>query len=243
MFPTALIHKNPLVCTVCIDGLKGCNGSKVVKDDPKYDFKWTNRHCKLDPKAVDQFLLYFPYILLIVSLLLFFIERIFKTFSNSKKEYETIYKAVGEESFFESRIDYDLCDNEIMTKPFEVEKMKFLILEGARTQNNFYELYLTKTISKLSISLAFFLWLMIYGYQVLMIENENRSPGFGILGTKAILCEIEDIWYFCTGIPFQFYVFVFHAGKWSIFKIDNLFRCLACFSILILLEKGEGVNN
>ena len=80
VFPTAMISSTPLYCTICTKGL--CeDGSKTSQEkDPGHHPWWLKQYCTLDPKTVDQFLLYFPYVLLIVALTLFGIERAFNSF-------------------------------------------------------------------------------------------------------------------------------------------------------------------
>ena len=85
-----MISSTPLWCTICTKGL--CEDeSKICQEnqtDPKHNERWLKQYCTLDRKTVDQFLLYFPYVLLIVALTLFCIERAFNSLfkANSDKE-------------------------------------------------------------------------------------------------------------------------------------------------------------
>ena len=79
VFPTAMISSTPLWCTDCTKGL--CEDeSKISQEKGPHNAWWLKQYCTLDPQTVDQFLLYFPYVLLIVALTLFGIERVFNTF-------------------------------------------------------------------------------------------------------------------------------------------------------------------
>ena len=47
--------------------------------------------CTYDPKVVDQFLLYFPYEILLVAVLLFVVEKFFSKMFKVKDEAENFY--------------------------------------------------------------------------------------------------------------------------------------------------------
>ena len=85
VFPTAMISSTPLWCTDCTKGL--CEDESKISQHPNdtlikgpHNAWWLKQYCTLDPKTVDQFLLYFPYVLLIVAVTLFAIERAFTRF-------------------------------------------------------------------------------------------------------------------------------------------------------------------
>ena len=89
VFPTAMISSTPLWCTDCTKGL--CEDeSKIAQEKGPHNAWWLKQYCTLDPKTVDQFLLYFPYVLLIVALTLFVIERVFNSFFKANLDNELI---------------------------------------------------------------------------------------------------------------------------------------------------------
>ena len=54
-------------------------------------YRWALRKCTYDPEVVDQFLLYFPYVILFVAILLFFVEKFFNKIFKVQDEAENFY--------------------------------------------------------------------------------------------------------------------------------------------------------
>ena len=63
--------------------IKTCENAKF--------YRWALRKCTYDPKVVDQFLLYFPYVILFVAILLFVVEKFFNKMFNVQDEAENFY--------------------------------------------------------------------------------------------------------------------------------------------------------
>ena len=59
-------------------------------ENPKL-FRWALRKCTYDPEVVDQFLLYFPYVILFVAVLLFIVEKFFIKMFKVQDEAENFY--------------------------------------------------------------------------------------------------------------------------------------------------------
>ena len=88
--PTAIINGTPLDCNFCVkdhcankfpDDLVNATDQERADHDaefsenPGYDRWWVKKYCTMT--AVDSFILYFPYILLIMALVIVLIERVF----------------------------------------------------------------------------------------------------------------------------------------------------------------------
>ena len=77
LMPTAIITKTPLNCQLCKeDNCKFIeNGTMVfnASNNPGYDSKWVTKYCTME--AVDQFVQYYPYILIIIPFVLVAIEN------------------------------------------------------------------------------------------------------------------------------------------------------------------------
>jgi len=80
--PTAIINGTPLDCTICKkntctfmrddEGFK--NGSlDQIPPDPAPNAWWVKKYCTAT--AVDHFIMYFPFILLLMALVMVLIER------------------------------------------------------------------------------------------------------------------------------------------------------------------------
>merc|ERR1719464_1825849 len=222
-----MISTTPLWCTDCTKGL--CEDEKKISQHPNgtlitgpHNIWWLKQYCTLDPKTVNQFLLYFPYVLLIVAITLFAIERAFTRFFKATKQLEAFYKLIVKENIIESK-----------SKKYEGEEDEKendgedKVSDGS--SSNYFRSYLIRTIAELLISTGIFSWLIIKGYEPFFGENAN-SPGSAIFGTKAVLCNIDVFWYHCTGIPFQFYLIIFMVAL-----VLLLLYILSCSYVLVWL--------
>ena len=91
--PNAIITGTPLDCNYCQQDFCGTfsNDTHTVeftntgKEDPKFNAWWVKKYCTFNG-SVDGFLLYYPYFLLMIALILFALERVFlKTFKAGDK--------------------------------------------------------------------------------------------------------------------------------------------------------------
>ena len=81
--PTAIINGTPLDCNFCQKDF--CAGkfkepdgrviNETTQSDPGFNAWWVKKYCT--HTSVDYFILYFPYILLVMALLIVMIERVF----------------------------------------------------------------------------------------------------------------------------------------------------------------------
>jgi len=241
VFPTAMISTTPLWCNECTKGL--CEDEKISQHPNgtlitgPHNIWWLKQYCTLDPKTVDQFLLYFPYVLLIVALTLFVIERAFNTFFKATKELEAFHSLLVKTDILESKSEKDEDeedekdeeDKDENDEAIDHDKLAYSVSKGYGTSNNYFTSYLIRTIAELIISTGLFVWLIIRGYEPLFGETDN-SQGNSILGTKAVLCNIDVFWYHCTGIPFQFYLIIFLAAL-----VLLLLYILSCSYVLVWL--------
>ena len=93
LVPSAIVTGTPLDCNYCQEDVCGTfsNDTHNVeftntgKEDPKFNAWWVKKYCTFNG-SVDGFLLYYPYFLLMIALILFALERVFlKTFKAGDK--------------------------------------------------------------------------------------------------------------------------------------------------------------
>ena len=93
LVPTAIITGTPLDCNYCQADFCGSftNSTTTIeytnkgREDPKFNASWVKKYCTFNG-SVDGFLLYYPYFLLMIALILFALERVFlKTFKAGDK--------------------------------------------------------------------------------------------------------------------------------------------------------------
>merc|ERR1711971_231953 len=238
-----MISTTPLWCNECTKGL--CEDEKISLDPNgtlikgPHDKWWLKQYCTLDPETVNQFLLYFPYVLLLVAVTLFAIERAFTRFFKATKQLEAFYDLIVKRKIIESKSKKDEGEEDDKEKDGEDEdenieamehnKLAYSISKGHGSSSNYFRSYLIRTIAELLISTGIFSWLIIKGYEPFFGDNDN-SPGSAIFGTKAVLCNIDVFWYHCTGIPFQFYLIIFMVAL-----VLLLLYILSCSYVLVWL--------
>ena len=107
VFPTAMVNGTPLYCTICTEDL--CDPSKVPanKSDPNHHAWWVKQYCTYDPETVDQFLLYFPYLLLTVAIVLYSIEKAFNSCFQANKELEAFHNLLIQEKILNGKLKDD----------------------------------------------------------------------------------------------------------------------------------------
>ena len=157
VFPTAIINSTPLQCTICTKDI--CDPSKVANSDPdgNVNIYWLKNYCTFDPEAVDQFLLYFPYVLLIVAILLFLIERAFNTMFNANKELEIFHNLLVEESIIKDDEDLDDGKQPVGKEDTEIDSDKLAFMVSQGSSSNYFRSYTIRTISELIVASALFM--------------------------------------------------------------------------------------
>ena len=100
-------------------------------EDPGFHAWWTKKFCTFN-NSVDPFILYFPYFLLIVPLIILLIERLFMTIFKSGLKLDAFYNLLVNEALLEGSGAEELGNKEISTKYRDSNNSK-LALEVAQT--------------------------------------------------------------------------------------------------------------
>ena len=102
--PTAMFSATPLDCNICTEEDKNCEFMKGLNNfnpitnktsAPSYNAWWVKKYCTMT--AVDEFTLYFPYILIIIPLIMVAIEKGFVKVSKSNVKMESFYNLLVKE--------------------------------------------------------------------------------------------------------------------------------------------------
>merc|ERR1719464_239998 len=124
-----MISTTPLWCNECTKGL--CEDEKISQHPNgtlikgPHDKWWLKQYCTLDPETVNQFLLYFPYVLLLVAVTLFAIERAFTRFFKATKQLEAFYDLIVKRKIIESKSKKDEGEEDEKEKDGEVLAVTF----------------------------------------------------------------------------------------------------------------------
>ena len=125
MLPTAIINSTPLDCTLCRPGICPNNGSFDFSiTDPGFNAWWVKKYCTFT--AVDGFVLYFPYFLLIMALVMLLIERGFIQVFKAGLKLDAFYNLLVSESILDTAVSTSTNDKQ------QVTSAKFLELQDTK---------------------------------------------------------------------------------------------------------------
>ena len=216
--PTAMATGTPLDCTYCLqDFCSFPNQSKVDQravEDPGYNTRWVKKFCTLNKEAVDPFMLYFPYFLLIVAMILIAIERTFikafKTGSKLDKFYALLVreKVLKEkEKVLKGEV---LEEKEKVLKPAAVDTKKpnaqdsngvvdgkevVEIKASFRGSSGYFLSYVLRTVIELLVAAILLTYMIWQGLPVLETAN-------------TVVCNVHGFYYECSGQPAEFYFYI-----------------------------------
>ena len=141
--------------------------------------------------AVDEFILYFPYILLSMALVIVLIERVFIRIFKAGHKLESFYELVVKDI-----LDDEDEDNE-KNKEAEQSNAKTTVelTQSFSDGANFYYSYLLRTSLEILTALYLFQWLLFHG-----IPSLSKD--------QLIYCDVHGYQYECAGLPQQFYTYI-----------------------------------
>ena len=122
VMPTAMVINKPLHCNFLGDksplGFNLSDQDDIdYNKDPKFNLWWVRKACLFNG-SVSPFMLYLPYILLIMALILFATERIFSRAFKAGLKLEKLYKLLVHRNVIED-IDKDETDGKEVTEAKE----------------------------------------------------------------------------------------------------------------------------
>ena len=212
--PTAMVMDSPLECTFCKDNL--CNDLNITnkgEDDPEYFEDWVKEFCTFNG-SVDPFILYFPYILLLIALVMVLMEKIFIAVFRSHHKLDRFYKLLLDQNVIKTgEVKYTRTR---AREVIEIEE-RFKSFE-----NNYYQSYLVRTMLALLVVLVLLSGVILYGFPV-VFSDDHTLP-----------CQINRFWYVCSGHPQEFYRIVLIIAViiiccYIITNIYNLFWIISPF--------------
>ena len=201
LVPTAIITGTPLDCNYCQQDFCGTfsNDTHTVeftntgKEDPKFNAWWVKKYCTFNG-SVDGFLLYYPYFLLMIALILFALERVFlKTFKAGDK-LEKFYNLLVKEKVLgvadpEEDMAHDVVDGGV-----DAVELRYSF---KHSQSYFYS-YLGRTILETTVASILLVYMVFRGLPTL-----DHS--------KTIICDTHGYYYECHGNPTSFYIYTLYV--------------------------------
>lgn len=209
--PTSLVTGNPLECTFCQGDLCMAYNDSGTVADPEYYMVWVKKFCTFNG-SVDSFLLYFPYILLLIALVLVLIEKIFLALFKTNQKLEKFYKLLVQQNIVEQGSG----------GRGEAETRLALQVEESfhNSEENYFASYLIRTCLELAISILLLAWILFSGVPVIFSDVD------------IIPCQINSYLFLCSGHPQEFYKFILSLAiafisLYIIANIYNLFWILS----------------
>ena len=205
--PTSIITSGtPLDCNFCKGDICKGLGEEFNKtppagkeDDPGFNAWWVKKYCT--QTAVDEFILYFPFILLLMALFLVLIENSFIKIFKAGLKLDMIYGLLVKDQLLDAKNEkIDNVDEVDGTSAAVADdlgntKAALEVSHSFTEVSNFFFSYLVRTACELVVAgglLAILLW---KGLPILQKE-------------KFIFCDVHGFQYECAGHPQEFYIIV-----------------------------------
>lgn len=202
VLPTAIVNSTPLDCSLCKSDLCPKDYVNATGADPQNNAWWVKKFCTF--QAVDPFMIYFPYILFVVPIILVLIEWTFNRAFKATSEMNDFYQLLVDESIISNqKSDADKPENNEPSEKSDHEKTHHEILalkvsqKFGKNSKNLYRSYLWKTWFELVVSMLLFLTLLAFGVKATLPTFDKYD--------RHVFCEVGYFWYICSGVPKYFY--------------------------------------
>eukprot|EP00092_Neocalanus_flemingeri_P023673 GFUD01025675.1.p1 GENE.GFUD01025675.1~~GFUD01025675.1.p1 ORF type:complete len:440 (+),score=100.43 GFUD01025675.1:24-1322(+) len=183
VMPTAMVTSSQLECTLCKNETAYCgeNPDSRYDEDPIFNPWWVKQACTFNG-SVGSFMLHFPYILLMIALVLFAIERVFTVVFKEGAKHETLYTVLVHRKVIREESTADVVDGRDIAEI----KQSFLKSKG------YYISYLIRTVLELLIGSGLAIFLIVRGLPMVATK-------------KDIICDLHGFLYECAGHPQELY--------------------------------------
>jgi len=198
LVPTAIITGTPLDCNYCQADHCSSLGKEFTNEkhekDPGFNAWWVKKYCTMNG-AVEPFMLYFPYFLLLIAMALVMIERVFLKAFKAGSKLEKFYSLLVRENVLESKVETEGIG--IITPSHDVVdggREAIELRQSFRGTRSYFFSYLLRTLMELTVASILLVYMCWRGLPVL--EHANT-----------IICDVHSYYYECSGQPAQFYVY------------------------------------
>ena len=221
VLPTAIINGTPLDCTLCQESICPKNFTSDLAD-PKFNAWWVKKFCTLNG-TVDSFILYFPFVLLIIALLLILIERGFITMFRAGLELNNFYKLLQSEDLLDENPNKSEENDEDQTQ--DDNKIAIEIAQSFGPSSNYFKSYLIRTIVEFLTATCLLIYFAYSGFHVFNTDEEF------------LYCPVGQHFYQCAGHPQEFYKYVFYIS--TVIVIMYILCCIYNFLWLLMPQLGS----
>ena len=192
LVPTTIIMRTPLNCNFCQADHCSLPGKDFInrKEDPKFNSKWVKKFCTMNG-SVEQFMLYFPYFLLMIAMVLFMIERFFLKIFKAGTKQEKLYRLLLRENVLDVEAEEDV---HVVPDIDDGGREAIELRESFRGTGSYFFSYLFRTMVEVCAASILLVYMSWRGLPVLQHSN-------------TIICDVHSYYFECSGQPAQFYVY------------------------------------
>ena len=188
------------------------NQTNSVREDPAFDAGFIKKFCTMTG-AVDPFMLYFPYFLLIVALILVCIERFFLKIFKAGSKLDKFYSLLVRENVLDAKSKM----SEGVVDAVDHGKEAVKIRQSFKGSNGYFLSYVLRTVMEVAVA-GLLLFYMIW-------------RGIPILSTdEVVVCNVHGFFYECAGQPADFYAYILYVTC----VITLLYILCNCYNFLWL---------
>ena len=189
LVPTAIITGTPLDCNYCQNDFCGANITNQGKENPNFNAWWVKKFCTYNG-AVDNFLLYYPYFLLLIALLLFAMERIFLQTFKAGNKLEKFYSLLVKEKVLGQADPDETIAHDVVDGGVEAVELRY----SFKSSESYFWSYLSRTMTETLVAGILLGYMLYRGLPIL--EHSDT-----------IICDAHGYYYECHGNPTSFYVY------------------------------------
>ena len=216
LVPTAIITGTPLDCTYCVSDFCGANATHQFSNEgkpepePKFNNWWVKKFCTYNG-SVDNFLLYYPYFLLMIALILFALERVFLKVFQAGNKLEKFYSLLVKEKVLGSPDPEEGAAHDVVDGGVEAIELRY----SFKHSSSYFWSYLTRTMMETMVACILLGYMVVRGVPILQHSED-------------ILCDVHGYYYECHGSPTNFYIYTLYcaAAITIIYILCNVYNFL-----------------
>ena len=167
--PTAIIMGTPLDCNYCQDDFCGKDYINTIpplegnySKNPGFNAWWIKKYCTFNG-TISDFMLYFPYLLLISGLMLVGIERFFVKMFKVGQKMDKFYNLLKQEQVFDQDDSDDVASSYFSDGGREALEVKHMFSDN----NDYYVSYVLRTTLEILVAIGLLVWMCIRCFIIL----------------------------------------------------------------------------
>ena len=171
-----------------------CGANHTNTDtDPGFQAWWVARYCTYNGKnaegkqAVNQFISFYPYIILGLGIALFSIDKIVEILFSAKEKLDKFHKVLVDHKILN---DHDWNEDHessaLSAADGSLQEIEFRY--AFRKNQNFYNSFILRSAIQIVLASAFLFFITIRGLEITAKDND-------------IYCNAHGYWHECHGIP------------------------------------------